>query len=112
MRLVLELLIKGYDLIVIEDEATPLAKRPIVQNYYFSSLYAIAVLLLAILFVVWVVKRVRIKRHLRELIAKSGDKSRKIPLLITKIEDAIKALEAELVDSMLEGIDEDEKENC
>lgn len=102
MKLMLEMVITDYDLIVIEDEITPLGAGPAGTNYFAATAVFVAACLCVIMALVWAIRRRKAKNRLVELINKSGDTSIKVPLSIRKIKDVTIDLEAELTASMLE----------
>ena len=87
----------AYDLIVVDDEATPLSNGPISANYYPTAIIAVVALAVLALLTVWVIRRAGYKTRLLELRAKAGDESKAIPFTIRGIKDAVKEAEKNLI---------------
>ncbi|MBR6309108.1 MAG: hypothetical protein IKR39_10935 [Lachnospiraceae bacterium] len=87
----------AYDLIVVDDEATPLSNGPLSVNYYPTAIIAVAAIAVIALLTVWFIRRSGYKSRLLELRAKAGDKSKAIPLTIRGIKDAVKEAEKNLI---------------
>ncbi len=87
----------AYDLIVIEDNNTPLAaKASSIDMYGPTAIIVLSVILLGLL-IYWLVKRNRYKKRLLELRSKMGDHDKRSAFLISGIKDEITRLETELV---------------
>lgn len=86
----------AYDLIVIEDEDTPLAASANV-NYYLPTVIAVLTILLAGLLIYWLIKRNNYKKRLLELRQKLDDHDKRTAITIRGIKDEIARLETELV---------------
>lgn len=89
--------VSAYDLIVIEEEATPLAGGA--HNYYYLTLMVIGVLALAGLIVFFFVKRSEYVKRLSELNERLG-RDEKAPFSIKDIKFRISEAEAELAGQM------------
>ncbi len=87
----------GYDLIVIDDEATPLSAGPLTHSYYPAAVITVLILAALTIFTIWFVRRKSFKARLLELRAKSGDKETRVPLTIRNIKDAVKEAEKNLI---------------
>lgn len=94
--------VSEYDLIVIEDDATPLAANAgTYANYYLPTLCIVLAVFLAGVLIFWLIKRNNYKKRLLELRKKLDDNDRKASLTIRGIKDEISRLEAELVSECL-----------
>lgn len=89
--------VSDYDLMVIEDEETPLAAGLTRTNYFAATLVTIALIVLVIAIAIWYVKRREYKARLLELRHRLGDDSGVVPFSIRAMKDAIAECEAELV---------------
>jgi len=87
----------AYDLIVIDDEATPLSNGPLSDNYYPTAIVAVIVLAVIALLTVWFLRRKGYKVRLLELREKANDTDKSIPFTIRGIKDAIKEAEKNLI---------------
>lgn len=91
-------LVPAYDLIIIEDQDTPLAAKAgsNIDMYGPTAIIVLSVILLG-LFIYWMIKRSKYKKRLLELRSKMGDHDKKSAFLIRGIKDEITRLETELV---------------
>lgn len=87
----------AYDLIVVDDEATPLSNGPLSVNYYPTAIAAVIALAVLTLLAVWMIRRNGYKARLLELRQKAGDTSKAIPFTIRGIKDAVKEAEKNLI---------------
>ena len=86
-----------YDLMVIDDEATPLSAGPLPHSYYPAAVATVIFLLALTIFTVWIIRRNTFKARLLELRAKAGDTQSCVPFTIRGIRDAVKEAEKNLV---------------
>ena len=93
-------LLAAYDLIIIEDEATPLAPSAMHVNYYLITLTFITVITIAALLASWFTRREALKKRLIELNGKLG-RDEKIPFKIKTIKEYIEVAETDLSASMI-----------
>lgn len=92
---VVSIVICAYDLMIIEDEDTPLAAEAPKGNYYVVTAVIIVAAALIALLVTWLVKRSQEAKRLKEL-NKKLNKTAKTPLKIRDIKDQIAQAEIEL----------------
>ena len=88
---------EGYDLIVIDDEATPLSAGPLTHSYYPAAAVTILILALLTIIAIWVIRRNGFKARLLELRAKAGDKKVRVPFTIKGIKDEVRETEKNLI---------------
>lgn len=91
-------LVPAYDLIVIDDQETPLAAKAgsNIDMYGPTAIIVLSVVLIGLL-IYWMIKRRKYKKRLLELRSKIGDHDKRAPFLIRGIKDEIARLETELV---------------
>ena len=87
----------GYDLMVIDDEATPLSAGPLAHNYYPVAVVTVIILAALTIFTIWIIRRNAIKSRLLELRAKAGAGEGRVPFTIKGIRDAIREAENNLL---------------
>lgn len=87
----------AYDLIVVDDEATPLSAGPLTHNYYPAAIITVAVLAALTLFTVWLVRRNTLKARLLELREQAGDGNSDVPFRIKSMKDAVREAENNLL---------------
>ena len=92
------MVLTGYDLIVIEDQATPLA-GPVHTNLFLITICVMIAAVVVFLLVGWLTKRKAYANRLTELNGKLG-KTKSSPLFIKSIKEEIAKAEAELVAGM------------
>lgn len=90
-----------YDLVVIEDEETPLAAGISGHNYFAASVFSMVLILALCAFAAWCVKRNAYKARLVELRIQLGDESEVVPFSIRMIKDEIARSEAEIAATYL-----------
>lgn len=94
------ILSSAYDLLVIEDEATPLAAGANHMNYYIVTISVMIVAVVFGLISAWTAKRNAVAKRLKELNEKCGEES-KIPFTIHGIKEQIAEAEVKLVATMM-----------
>ena len=87
----------SYDLIVIDDEATPLSAGPLAHSYYPAAVVTVIALAVLTVLTIWFIRRHGFKARLLELRAKAGDEQSKVPITIKGIKDAVREAEKNLV---------------
>jgi len=92
------MIVSAYDLVVIEEEATPLAGG--MHNYYYHTLVVIAILAVIGLIAVYLIKRNGYVKRLSELNVRLG-RDEKAPFTIKDIKFKISDAESELAGQML-----------
>ncbi|MBR5897767.1 MAG: hypothetical protein IKZ39_09170 [Lachnospiraceae bacterium] len=88
---------EAYDLIVIEDEATPLSAGPLSHNYYPAAAVTVMILAALTLLTVWLIRRNTLKGRLLELREQAGDRNSFVPFRIKEIKDAVREAESNLL---------------
>lgn len=91
------LLTQSYDLIVIDEEATPLAAAPVSGGYYIYAVMAVVLAALLAMAAVWITRRNILKKRLMELRERSGNSDTSIPFSLKALKDAISEEEAVIV---------------
>ena len=86
-----------YDLIVVDDEATPLSAGPLGHNYYPAAIVTVIILAALTLLVVWLIRRNSFKVRLLELRKQAGDGNTRVPFRIKDITDAVREAENNLL---------------
>ena len=86
-----------YDLIVVDDEATPLSAGPLGHNYYPAAIVTVIILAALTLIAVWLIRRNSFKARLLELRKQAGDEDSCVPLRIKDIKDAVREAENNLL---------------
>ncbi|MBP5298043.1 MAG: hypothetical protein J6Z09_02710 [Lachnospiraceae bacterium] len=87
----------AYDLIVVDDEATPLSAGPLTHNYYPAALITVMVLAAITLLTVWLIRRNSLKVRLLELREQAGDNNSEVPFRIKRMKDAVREAENNLL---------------
>ena len=87
----------AYDLIVVDDEATPLSAGPLAHNYYPAALVTVAVLAVLTILAVWLIRRNLFKKRLLELRKQAGDENSNVPFRIKDLKDAVRDAEINLL---------------
>ncbi|MBO4678520.1 MAG: hypothetical protein J5626_02525 [Lachnospiraceae bacterium] len=86
-----------YDLIVVDDEATPLSAGPLTHNYYPAALVTVLILAAITILAVWLIRRNTYKARLLELRKQAGDENIRVPFRIKDIKDAVREAENNLL---------------
>lgn len=89
--------VSGYQLVVIEDNETPLASAPVGQNFVAGSLIAVAFAMLAGFMMIDMTKRIKLRERLLKLREEAGDDNENLPFTIGKLRDEISERELSLV---------------
>ena len=87
----------AYDLIVVDDEATPLSAGPLGHNYYPAAIVTVIILAVLTLITVWLIRRNTFKARLLELRKRAGDENACVPFRIKDITDAVREAENNLL---------------
>lgn len=85
-----------YDLIVIDENETPLAAGPAGGGYYIYAVVTVILAALIALAAVWFTRRNVLKRRLMELRERTGSHETEIPFSIKGLKEAIDLAEAEV----------------
>lgn len=93
--------VTDYDLLVIEDEETPLAPGVAGPDYFGMTMFTMVLVLALCLFAAWCVKRNAYKARLVELRIQLGDESEVVPFSIRMIKDEIAKSEAEITSTYI-----------
>ena len=88
---------EGYDLIVIDDEATPLSAGPLAHSYYPAAVATVIFLAALTVFTIWIIRRNTLRARLLELRTKAGDGDSCVPFTIKGIKDAVREAENNLI---------------
>lgn len=97
---VVSVIVGAYDLVVIEDEATPLAANAVHTNYYLITVGVMLALVLVAAVALWAVKRKRYSDRLKELNGKLASND-KVPFTIGSIKEKIAQAETEITAAMI-----------
>ena len=88
---------QAYDLIVVDDEATPLSAGPLKHNYYPAAIVTVIILAALTILAVWLIRRNTFKTRLLELRKQAGDENSFVPLRIKSIKDEVREAENNLL---------------
>lgn len=87
----------AYDLIVVDDEATPLSAGPLTHNYYPAAIVTVVILAALTLLAVWLIRRNSLKARLIELREQAGSTDAYVPFRIKDMKDAVREAENNLL---------------